>query len=1072
MAFLPAFVPPSDETGGTFVFNPWPAINYADSVHKASLDKIQNCINGCVHQCTLTANLCQACVSGCVDRNMEVIEAIVAKKDAKVENNLIGIIGGAYGVAVNYGYTMPTPQELIQHKAQQLMGVKAAKPPGQQQPSKLTPPPPPGILPTGNGGSNLTNIDPSLWYIVNQCGKASVWTGQAIIQNSVPQPYTILEGPFPTLFEAVGRAGTLNQTPLPKQPGCPDGGGGIGGIDDLLNQLGDGENGGDHDIGTEDLFICPDGTLVAKPEDCKGAVIEHDVPDCPAPVVNCPPPVTNIQNIVNVPPCTPPPPPPDDGSSLTGGTQPPSDIALQQEEPGAVASSIVHGPGFCETLGALRSAFSSLGQSLRSGAMVSPIAIYDLAVATKLYPNTFLKELKTHFSEIASWKSLQILQDGYIGTIASIVNSDVIIVANLMAVRKWLEYLGSVEMGTDGTAGVHVEEGLSLSWSVSWLGFSLGASHDNKVIADRKYSNKSGMNPVIIPLLDLLDRLIKSAMPTGVPSTDEAIAMFLANGIDKDHFRCLVELNGDNFEEAYYQFEASRSKLNIDDSIQLLRRGVFDENLFKQYVRMDGWIADKEIEHKIELSWLYPGPQDIVRFMLRDVDDDTIVNKFGLDDEFERKFGGTLQQWAVYAGVPEDVMKYHWRAHWKIPSPQMLFEMLHRLRPEKPDVQQKNATVTIEDVNIALGQDDWLPYWQPRLTEISYRPFTRVDARRMYAGGFISGDQFKSTVQDQGYKPEDAELTKKWMDNEVVKQAMATDAAKAYLKYGIGEQQLRLELIGRGYSLFAITDAIGRLNDRLHWDHIAKCTDAIAKKYINGDIDQASLSKDLTGVGIVGSQAADLIGRLNCQMKHKEKSETGSQLCEWYQNGLITPGEFATRLVNIGYDSDNATRIVTMCQIKAAEKILKQQQKLAKETQTAIEKAKKEQEKAIKEAEKAAEKTQKIQDAFLKAAYKRQQDIMDVAARVSRLNGTAIDYEASQIGSVVFGFLANPEASQDEVYGAVEVASKALPSSGPVDFPEMIRQAYKAEIESPLYPPPVPAGNGEGEGGIDFPTLR
>ena len=74
----------------------------------------------------------------------------------------------------------------------------------------------------------------------------------------------------------------------------------------------------------------------------------------------------------------------------------------------------------------------------------------------------------------------------------------------------------------------------------------------------------------------------------------------------------------------------------------------------------------------------------------------------------------------------------------------MAFEMLHRRIIDEPKLRQ------------LMAAQDIIPGWRDELIAISYRPYTRVDIRRMHDVGVLDEDEVYEAYQDIGYNDEKA----------------------------------------------------------------------------------------------------------------------------------------------------------------------------------------------------------------------------------------------------------------------------------------------------------------------------
>ena len=180
-------------------------------------------------------------------------------------------------------------------------------------------------------------------------------------------------------------------------------------------------------------------------------------------------------------------------------------------------------------------------------------------------------------------------------------------------------------------------------------------------------------------------------------------------------------------------------------TIRARRRGFLTEaqknDIFSRYGFSDDYRTAIE-----KTEEFYPQPQDFIRFAVRDTFNDAVVSEYGYDNDFP----SAILEKTAQAGISEEWMKHFWRAHWEMPSVQMGYEMLHR------DI------ITTEQLTLLLRISDVAPTWIPRLIEMSYSPYTRVDTRRLFVDGVITREEVKRNYKDIGYDEEHAEKLTEW----------------------------------------------------------------------------------------------------------------------------------------------------------------------------------------------------------------------------------------------------------------------------------------------------------------------
>lgn len=460
-----------------------------------------------------------------------------------------------------------------------------------------------------------------------------------------------------------------------------------------------------------------------------------------------------------------------------------------------------------------------------------------------------------------------------------------------------------------------------------------------------------------------LTNYIQYCAPTRLPTTADAQALWLAGYIDEPTRDCLTRCNGDY---DYWQSLialAKRVRPNPNELTALWMRKLIPEAQFNKQMLENGVKNKEDLENFKKLAISFPGLGDVISFLVRDVSDADLVKEFNLDADFEKKWQGDLIRYAEALGVTPELAKYYWRAHWKIPSPTQLFEMLHRLRPDRVP---PNIATTPEQVKHALQQDDVAPFWVDRIMATSYRPINRTDAQRAYAIGAFNEAQLKSAFLDEGYNNEDADLMVRFS----VRQNQVSRARKAGLPTGrelinryvggqISAEDLTTYLKDLGFTDQEAKDAIKWGGRKIRSNSNKEAIACLKKKYLAGLVGKEQAEAQLSQ--ITGDKiSAGIISDGWCKMMtSKGKELSAVQLCELYQRNLITGAVYQTSLVNLGYSIDRAKAIIALCTVKGEEKQAQATKRQLEDARRARERAKKEDEKKKKEDEKKAKEAEK-----------------------------------------------------------------------------------------------------------------
>jgi len=131
---------------------------------------------------------------------------------------------------------------------------------------------------------------------------------------------------------------------------------------------------------------------------------------------------------------------------------------------------------------------------------------------------------------------------------------------------------------------------------------------------------------------------------------------------------------------------------------------------------------------------LLPGYQDMISVYVR-------------EGYMAEKWVEIPEEFAAYMkelGYSEDWTKRLWGQHWVLPGVSLLYEMFHK------------KIITYDAMVAMLKYHDFEPVWRDRLIANAYALVPRVDLRRGYAWGLISGDQLQDRYERLGFTAADA----------------------------------------------------------------------------------------------------------------------------------------------------------------------------------------------------------------------------------------------------------------------------------------------------------------------------
>ena len=306
---------------------------------------------------------------------------------------------------------------------------------------------------------------------------------------------------------------------------------------------------------------------------------------------------------------------------------------------------------------------------------------------------------------------------------------------------------------------------------------------------------------------------------------------------------------------------------------------------------------DKEINILRELSWAYPSPTDFIRFAVRDV--------FTKDKETEEalsaEFPEDIVPYAEKAGMRKDVLEWYWKAHWELPSPTQVYEMLHRLHPDvlkvrgdaykEMGLELDKLQTTKETVEFYLKQADYDKRWRQRLLAISYNPLTRVDLRRIYELGLIDDNELLARLMEVGYTKKDAELMVEFY--KTFRQESARTFAKTEIKYLlyygiINETEAKVMLERLGYTEEDAKTMIELWKVKLAEKDMRETQKFVRDAYALGEITREEAKKILREAGLSEEVIAVVLDKEDKRRLKSIKLPSASTVVKWLKLGVVT----------------------------------------------------------------------------------------------------------------------------------------------------------------------------------------
>ncbi len=317
---------------------------------------------------------------------------------------------------------------------------------------------------------------------------------------------------------------------------------------------------------------------------------------------------------------------------------------------------------------------------------------------------------------------------------------------------------------------------------------------------------------------------------------DEMVALWRRGKVDDKMLSNNLAYLGYGDSTTEFLKELSSTRLDPMSWITAFRRKYKDFAQIENDLKDTGWSKER-IEALKFFTLYYPSPAELIHWQAKEVFEPDMVSKYGLSAEADR-----IEREAFYkAGMSDEQIDNHWKAHWVHPAFREMTDMLHRGEIGDADLYDWYRLVEIP------------PHWRDKLTAISWDLPNRIELRMMaryglvdkaflveqlkmvglredyrsiaadmmlamgirtdlstrYSKGWITPDIVKQELKDSGLDPQVADRMYQWIVKNTGTERVATerdltltDIYKAVKKGLLGYTQA-LELIGdMGYDEF------------------------------------------------------------------------------------------------------------------------------------------------------------------------------------------------------------------------------------------------------------------------------
>lgn len=367
-----------------------------------------------------------------------------------------------------------------------------------------------------------------------------------------------------------------------------------------------------------------------------------------------------------------------------------------------------------------------------------------------------------------------------------------------------------------------------------------------------------------------------------IPNVDEAILGERRGELEHDE--ALMVAGAAGATSTYYDLRYAITKELMDlGSIRLLkfRKDLPDTTVLPMIEKLG---FDKDTASKVlELFEYIPPIPDIIRFAVREAFTPEIIEKYETHADFPPEFG----EWAKKQGLSDYWQKAYWASHWVLPPLSLAYEMFHR------------NIITKDELTTLLRTQDVMPFWRPKMIDVAYRPYTRVDVRRMYATGTLDRAAVKRSYLDLGYDEEKAENMTKFTiayGASAEKDLTKADILDGYKRTLFNETEAFTLLIDLGYDKIEAAFYVLREDDKKFKEQKKKLLSLYEKQYKKNILDENGVIRVLSAADFAASEIEYHINDWSLEKKIPTSTPALGDLKTFLKEGTITKEEFISEM--------------------------------------------------------------------------------------------------------------------------------------------------------------------------------
>lgn len=293
-----------------------------------------------------------------------------------------------------------------------------------------------------------------------------------------------------------------------------------------------------------------------------------------------------------------------------------------------------------------------------------------------------------------------------------------------------------------------------------------------------------------------------------------------------------------------------------------------------------------------------PPVQDLITMAVREAFTPDIAQRFGQYEGLPAEYVAA----AAKKGLTKEWAERYWAAHWSLPSIQQGFGMLHR------------GIIGQPDLNLLMRALDIMPFWRDKLMQLSFKPLTRVDVRRMHLLGTLDESGVTRAYRDVGYNDRNASLMTDFTvryNRRSLAGFSQRDVVAAYINRYIESGAAASILREIGVKSTEIPNIMRLASLKRDWKNKDDTIAAIKNRYSKGVRSEAQTKAALSQLGLASDYTLTLLAQWEPrEAEIKVATFTNAQTLKLFTMGLINEDRTREELQLLGFNTERRDLLI------------------------------------------------------------------------------------------------------------------------------------------------------------------